>query len=153
MPNLAYPIILGKPWLEKNNVVYLAKRRCLRIGSRSQGIVVRASNWYEEQAPAQIQNRVSHLCSYNTSIVLCQEFKNFKACKNDFPKTIFGAISIHDINRALEPKRMTNCDDVRKTLPIEIQHHTDLFMDDDIRADELMSPYPRVDLELTQKLL
>lgn len=34
VPNLACPMILGKPWLEHNNVVYLAKRHCLRFGSR-----------------------------------------------------------------------------------------------------------------------
>lgn len=34
IPKLAYPIIFGKPWMEKNDVVYLAKRRCLRIGRR-----------------------------------------------------------------------------------------------------------------------
>lgn len=44
MPKLAYPIILGKPWMEKNDVMYLAKRNCLRIGTRRDGIIVRSSN-------------------------------------------------------------------------------------------------------------
>ena len=35
--NLAYPIILGKPWMEKNDVVYLAKKRAIRFGSQSRG--------------------------------------------------------------------------------------------------------------------
>jgi len=41
MPKLAYPIILRKPWMEENDVVYLAKRHCLRIGSRRKGVMVR----------------------------------------------------------------------------------------------------------------
>lgn len=42
-PNLIYPLILGKPWMELNDVIYMAKRRCLRFGSRNKGLWVRAS--------------------------------------------------------------------------------------------------------------
>lgn len=61
MPKLANPIILGKPWMEKNDVVYLAKRHCLRIGPRKNGIIVRASGWYEEKAPSKVKARISQV--------------------------------------------------------------------------------------------
>ncbi|KAI0995042.1 hypothetical protein K3495_g13139 [Podosphaera aphanis] len=34
MTNLAYPIILGKPWMEKNRVIYAANKPSLKIGNR-----------------------------------------------------------------------------------------------------------------------
>ena len=54
--------------MEKNDVVYLAKRHCLRIGSRKKGIIVRASGWYERHAPLEIQSRVSHVSCVNSKV-------------------------------------------------------------------------------------
>ncbi len=61
MPKLSFPMILGKPWMEKNDVVYSARRRSLRFGSRKHGLVVRASGWYENKAPTRVQERVSQV--------------------------------------------------------------------------------------------
>lgn len=104
MSKLAYPIILGKPWMEKNGVVYLAKRQCLRIGSRKHGIIVRASGWYENKAPATIKSRVSQVSRINAVVTSRHTFA--KLCKHIDPLSgvILGALSVHDITRALENK-------------------------------------------------
>jgi hypothetical protein len=49
--NLAYPMILGDPWLHHNDAVYRAGPRTLRIGSKRHGIVVRESGWMDAQKP------------------------------------------------------------------------------------------------------
>ncbi|KAI0992221.1 hypothetical protein K3495_g15965 [Podosphaera aphanis] len=76
MPNLAYSIILGKPWMESNSVTYSARRQCLRIGSRKHGIVVRASGWYEKRSPIEVRNRVSNVGVDQVAMVSKSEFAN-----------------------------------------------------------------------------
>lgn len=34
IPNLAYDVILGKPWMEHNNVTYLSRKRMIRFSSK-----------------------------------------------------------------------------------------------------------------------
>lgn len=62
MPHLAYPIILGKAWMEKNVVVYLSKRRCIRIGTRRNGQIVRERGWYEDKSPKK-NTKANSTCS------------------------------------------------------------------------------------------
>ncbi|KAI1006338.1 hypothetical protein K3495_g1882 [Podosphaera aphanis] len=105
MPNLAYPLILGKPWMELNNVVYSAKRQTIRVGSRKHGMVVRASGWYENQSPTKIQERVSYISIDQVSKVSSEGLSRILNRREKLQKTILGAVSIHDITRALEPKK------------------------------------------------
>jgi hypothetical protein len=41
---LAFPLILGDPWLKYNNVTYKARKRQLRIESKKHGLIVRKSD-------------------------------------------------------------------------------------------------------------
>ena len=140
MPKLAYPIILGKPWMEKNDVVYLARRHCLRIGSRKNGIIVRASGWYEQQAPVEVKSRVSHVSV--SKILLDSPIAFARLCRqarmSDFR---LGALSVNDITRALEPKRKLSKEEVEIMLPEEIREYTDLFLEDDEKSNTILPPH------------
>lgn len=41
IPDLAYDIILGKPWMELNDVVYHSRKRCIQFGTKEKGLIVR----------------------------------------------------------------------------------------------------------------
>ncbi|KAI0994752.1 hypothetical protein K3495_g13431 [Podosphaera aphanis] len=43
--DLAYNIILGKPWMERNDVVYLAKKRAIRFDSKPDSLLIREHSW------------------------------------------------------------------------------------------------------------
>ena len=152
MPDLAYQIILGKPWMEHNNVVYTAKLGCLRIGSRKNGILVRASGWYENNAPGNVQARVSHVSMRKVSIFTPDVFANMVQEIENPDKSYIGAITIKDITRALEPKTNGNWEEVKKELPKEIQKYTNLFMDDDMESNKCLPPHrPGVDTHIKLK--
>lgn len=59
MPSLAYPMILGKPWMEKNKVCYSAKSQTLRFGSRKHGMVVHVCGYYRETLQKAVLNNIS----------------------------------------------------------------------------------------------
>ncbi|KAI0996740.1 hypothetical protein K3495_g11442 [Podosphaera aphanis] len=149
MPNLAYPIILGKPWMEYNDVIYSAKRKCLRIGSRKYGMIVRASDWYEQGSPTAVQKRISHVSlnqvAIDSGIVFAERLKRARESKD----ITLGAISINDINRALEPKKSVSKEEVQRGLPEKIRSFTDLFLDDDVHRDSALPPHrPGVDTNI-----
>ncbi|POS81935.1 hypothetical protein EPUL_005965, partial [Erysiphe pulchra] len=152
MPNLAYPIILGKPWMEKNDVVYLAKRHCLRIGSRKNGIIVRSSGWYEEKAPSEVKKRISQVKSSNAKVASLTSF--IKLCQQvtSTSERVIGAITIQDITRALEPKKVQTQDEIRDKLPKQIHQFLDLFLDDDSKTKNSLPPHrPGIDTRINFK--
>lgn len=107
VPRLAYPMILGKPWMEYNNVVYLAKQKCLRIGSRRKGRIV-------------------------------QQSKDFHKCST---LSLLGAASLADVMKALQDKQPASKDDISTSLPIEIRHFTNLFLDDEVSPESSLPPH------------
>ncbi|KAI0993381.1 hypothetical protein K3495_g14803, partial [Podosphaera aphanis] len=141
MPNLAYSIILGKPWMEKNDVHYSARRRCLRIGSRKHGLVVRSSGWYESESQTKINRRISRFGINQVKLASGEEFTELWRQNNNIEENTIGAISIHDITRALEPKKVPSRLEVERNLPKELRKYTDLFLDDNLREDEVLPPH------------
>lgn len=149
MPNLAYPIILGKPWMEHNDVVYSAKRKCLRIGSRKYGMVVRASGRYEQGSPTKVKERVSYVSIRNVAIESGVNFANLLKLSKKTKNCMIGAISMNDITRALEPKKTMSPKEVKMSLPKQIRSYTDLFLDDDVREDTPLPPHrPGIDTNI-----
>lgn len=149
IPNLAYPIILGKPWLELNNVVYSAKRHCLRIGSRKFGIIVRESGWYERDSPTCVRERVACVSSDQAVLEPGVKFAGLLRCAKRSKNNIVGAISVNDITRALEPKKKVSREEVENMLPKEIKRFTDLFLDDDSHHSKSLPPHrPGIDTNI-----
>lgn len=149
MPNLAYPMILGKPWMEYNDVVYAAKRKCIRIGSRKYGMIVRASGWYERGSPTKVQERVSYVSLNQVAMVSGMGFAEQLKLARKSRDTVVGAISINDITRALEPKKSASKEEVQRGLPKEIHKYTDIFLDDDVHSESTLPPHrPGVDTNI-----
>ena len=129
--NLAYPIILGKPWMEKNDVVYLAKKRAIRFGSRKRGLVVREKGWFEDRAPPQVMNRIAHLKVGAAVMMIGSHFSALvKRSRKDKSVTI-GSATIRDINKALEAKPKESPSEIREKLPEKIKDSALLFVDDE----------------------
>lgn len=137
VPDLAYPMILGKPWLEQNDVYYMAKRRCIRFGSRKHGLIVHASDWYEKGAPAKVRQRLAQLELNSASLTSGPVFAKLVKKARKLKNALIGSISMHDITKALEHKKVESYEEVKSMLPKEIQHYTEIFLDDDKRSNTL----------------
>lgn len=100
--------------------------------------------------PTKITETVTHVSIKKTSITSNQEFTKILNHENAANNSLLGAITMHDINQAFGPKTSTNRDEVKKSLPIEKQYYTDLFLYNDIRPDEPLPAHrPGVDTKIT----
>lgn len=149
MPNLSFPIILGKPWMEYNNVVYSAKRKVLRIGSRKHGLVIRASGWYERDAPEEVKARVALLSCDRLQEISQIGVLRMIAQRPKINKLMIGAVSMHDITRALEPKKILSYEKTKQMLPEEVRKYTNLFLDDKLQKISVLPPHrPGIDTKI-----
>ena len=73
MPNLAYPLILGRPWMERNKMIYLAGQQSLRKGRGDNESVVKTSGWLENLAPHEVQEGLMSAKLRNGSEVSIQD--------------------------------------------------------------------------------
>lgn len=80
------------------------------------------------------------MSSANAAVISRKTFENLAIKEKSSFDTVIGAISIHDITRALEPKKILRRQDVRDNLPMQIQKFTDLFVDDDAKKIALSHP-------------
>ena len=122
IPDLAYPIILGKPWMEKNDVIYHAKDQRLEI--RSTGQNIRQKGWdLAEEYKAQRYARPAVASLMHAAVERARG-------RGDQDIRIF-ATSLHDINRALAPKPKLGREQIAALLPEEIRDMVKLFSDED----------------------
>ncbi|KAI1002404.1 hypothetical protein K3495_g5797 [Podosphaera aphanis] len=149
MPNLSFPIILGKPWMEFNDVIYLAKRKGLRIGSRKHGMIVRASGWYDRDAPERTKSRVASVTRDRLAQISLVGMSKMGDRRSSKAKFMIGAVSMHDITRALEPKKSLSYEEIRERLPKEARKYTNLFLDDKLKDGSAPPPHrPGVDTKI-----
>ncbi|KAI0994081.1 hypothetical protein K3495_g14101, partial [Podosphaera aphanis] len=152
VPRLAYPLILGKPWLEYNDAVYLAKRRCLRFGSRQHGILVHASDYYENGAPLSIKSQVAHVSLAAASVTTGNVFAALANKAKSINGATIGAITMYDITQALKPKVTEPDEVVISKLPVEIRQHSGLFIDDKPGINHALPPHRKgVDTRINLK--
>ena len=137
--NLAYPIILGKPWMEKNDVVYLARKRAIRFGSRKQGLIVREKGWYEHRAPHSVMSRVAHVKIGAAVMMIGSHFSALVKRSRRDPGVTIGSATIRDINKALEAKKKESPGEIKEKLPERIKQHAPLFADDE--GPESLAPH------------
>lgn len=128
--DLAYPIILGKPWGERNDVVYRAKGRTLRIGSKAHGIVVREKGWYETNRFASARTHAIQSAKQVTGAVFGAMTSRARKHRDNLKSIVF-AVTINDINKALQEKERVTPEDIQRALPRELQHHQDAFAEDE----------------------
>ncbi|KAI0996768.1 hypothetical protein K3495_g11415 [Podosphaera aphanis] len=86
MLNLAYPIILGKPWMERNKVVYAAEDHSLLIEHGGQKLLVRASGWCDKilsnegkQGIARVRLAEESRISYSKLKEVCDQVRKKKS--------------------------------------------------------------------------
>ncbi|KAL5606244.1 uncharacterized protein BROUX77_003437 [Berkeleyomyces rouxiae] len=85
-------MILGKPWMEKNDVVYSAKERMITFKDQGDRLIVREKGWREAHAGAPKASMVM-------AAVFAAEIRRGRKSKQNLQ--VFSA-SIQDINKALE---------------------------------------------------
>ncbi|KAI0996318.1 hypothetical protein K3495_g11862 [Podosphaera aphanis] len=98
MTNLAYPIILGKPWMEKNRVIYAANKPSLKIENREL-LKQNAGNSTPVQAESKLPTGI------NRQDLIGRE-------------RVVGIISKTELERALEPKKTITREEIRANLPV-----------------------------------
>ena len=99
MPNLAYLIILGKPWMERNEVTYVAGKLYLHIGQGDSRIMVNSSGWVDEFAPREVQEGLRNPMLDNKAEISYLELSEMcNRESTEMPDKInelVGAISMH----------------------------------------------------------
>ena len=109
MPNLAYPIILGKPWMERKKVTYVAGKQYLHIGQGDSRIMVKSSGWVDKFAPQEVREALRNARLGKKAAISYLELSEI--CNHqsreapDIVSKLVGAISMHDITKVLEPRR------------------------------------------------
>ncbi|KAI0991159.1 hypothetical protein K3495_g17028, partial [Podosphaera aphanis] len=126
--DLAYDVILGKPWMEHNDVVYLSQERAIRFGKSKNGLVMRELGWYENYAPNRIKNKVRHVATATN--MMETELLAIISSDTLHNNTEIFAVTMQDINKALEVKSDQTLDEIEKKLPPEIKNWARLFKED-----------------------
>ncbi|KAI0996872.1 hypothetical protein K3495_g11313 [Podosphaera aphanis] len=153
MPNLAYPIILGKPWMERNKVIYAAEDHSLLIEDGGQKLLVRASGWGDKilskegkQRMARVRLAEESRISYSKLEELCDQVRMENSCPLE---KVLGTISTYDLTKVLETKKQMPKDLVREGLPEEVKKFTDLFVEDGMDGKDTLAPFrPGVDTKV-----
>lgn len=99
IPKLSHPIILGKPWMEREEVTYVAHKHLLSIGRAGDHHV-----WEKHHAPATKTNisRVS---------INAIKAEARRGRRSETATTQLFAVTLADINRALAPKKDVSVDE------------------------------------------
>ncbi|KAI1006416.1 hypothetical protein K3495_g1806 [Podosphaera aphanis] len=153
MPRLAYPIILGKPWLERNNVVYSAGEKVLQIGTGGNILIVKASGWSKKVTSPELQDRLGCVSLDRDDRVTWAEFSKLCARTAEVSmspvRDLVGAVSMHQLTKALEVKNIATREEVRASLPEEVRKYTELFLEDEIDDMDPLPPFrPGVDTQV-----
>jgi hypothetical protein len=136
---LAFPLILGNPWLKHNNVIYKARKKQLRIRSKKHELIIRESGWLNRQ-----KDKNARLVNAKVFAALIKRNeqdhrkkteevrKIFRALKKEYTQII--AISMENINKALfkldRRDPVSNNEKVRKKFPKELKGLKRCFDDD-----------------------
>jgi hypothetical protein len=138
--DLSFPIILGKPWAERNSARYIAAKKKLYIGRGAQRITVREKGWHTQnkQARERVKKVLSaSLVSGSVFLAIVARVKRRRQKENSQDPHIL-AISISDINKSLaklaERKQKMTIQQIRSELPDQIKEHADAFLDDEDRS-------------------
>lgn len=146
--DLAYDLILGKPWMEHNDIVYMAQKRAIRFGSKKKGLVVREKGWYEGRAPKVILDRVAHVQA--ATMVVGGVFTSLAKRARKIKGAGVYAITIREIDKALEEKPKLTAKQIEDLLPHEIKGYAKLF-EDDSGPSSLAPPRKGIDMRIDLK--
>ncbi|KAI0995203.1 hypothetical protein K3495_g12979, partial [Podosphaera aphanis] len=139
---LAFPLILGEPWMRHNNVVYMAGARSLRIETGISSFLVQESGWMDRK-----KGISTNLLSASAFIAQVERNReDYRHAARNAPKNkiipprqinsiLVGAISMRDIDKALSKLEKKdpaiNKENVRNKLPEELVDLNSIFDDDD----------------------
>ena len=137
IPDLSYDIILGKPWLEYNDITYHAKERTLTFGQWD--LTLREKGWENgKNFRAQKEARPA-IASLMQAVVR-------KARAAGCQKTAIFSTSLSEINKALQPKPKLSKQKIEEELPPELVSFWHLFLDgEDLGQSELPPHRPGLD--------
>ena len=153
IPGLAYDMILGLPWMEKNDVVHLAKRRMIRFGTRRRGQVVRASGWDTTQPRADLnQLRLQPNNPQGAKLTIASVFIGLAKRYRRIRGAQICSASVSDITKALQSlqERSLSSREVREEIPTQIRHQTSLFTTENDQGLNALPPHrPGIDTKIS----
>ncbi|KAI0996563.1 hypothetical protein K3495_g11619 [Podosphaera aphanis] len=142
--NLAYDVILGKPWMEHNDVVYLSKKRAIRFGSTKNGLIVKEKGWYESHPSTDLRKKIKQITSI--ARVTGTEFLSLMESAKKRCDTRLFAITMNDISKALEVGKNQSAAEIEERLPLELKSWSHLFIEDD---NNTLPPHRVSDMKIT----
>ena len=128
-------------------MIYLSKRRAIRFGSKKDGFIVEAKGWYNSPRPTTAQKRVQEIAAA-TKIMAADFVKLIKSTKNKKGIEVV-AITMSDINKALEIGKKEPLDEIEKKLPSRIKHWSHLFIENQINS---LPPHRALDMKISLEL-
>lgn len=153
IPGLAHPIILGNPWLESNAVQLDPGEHSLLF--KREGLRVYKTGWLTSQAaPSEVQRRIAALDVQQVarrSFQVMSKRVERRAKKESSRKAQVFAVTVADISKALEVKKKTTDQEIRDTLPGQLQEFLPLFQDCDDQGKGLAPHRPGLDTEIKLK--
>ncbi|KAI0995207.1 hypothetical protein K3495_g12974 [Podosphaera aphanis] len=143
MPNLVYPIILGKPWMEKNRVVYAAGDQFLIVQPGKEKWLMKANRWVKRDILHARPGSMEGLREGVLNTLETEQNITFPVnrSKDSTAEEWMGAISIHSLSKALETKVPMSKKEVEDTLPKEIANFADLFLEDGVSKGSILPPH------------
>lgn len=112
-------------------------------------MVVCASAWYKRDAPENVKTRVAFASSERLYEISQADVLKMVAHQPKANKLIVGAVTKHDITRALEPRKTLSYEETKQILPEEIRIYTSLFLDDKLQSSSALPPHrPGVDTKI-----
>ena len=118
MPNnLVEPIMLGRPWMNRNHVTIAPAKKSIYIHTVGLRIFSREG----KKHPLELKE-----IGANAFKKLLDQLRERKKKNDQEPIQVFAA-SLADINKVLAPKPRISLDDIKKMLPEHLRHHASLF--------------------------
>ena len=118
--------------MEQNDVFYHSKYRIIRFGSKKDGFIVREKGWYSSLTYSYTQKRIQEIAAA-TKVMGGEFLKIAKSVKKNREAHI-AAITMGDINKALEINKKTSLEEIENKLPPEIRHWSHLFFENQSHA-------------------
>ncbi len=120
VPDLAFPIILGDPWMRHNRVVYDATKQLLRHARGNM-----ECSTAPKEGPLVTELRTAR---HVVAAVLVAEYKRIQRGQGaQMASSCLRAISLVDINKALEKKKGLTQGELRQRIPPEYHEFLPLF--------------------------
>ncbi|KAI0991660.1 hypothetical protein K3495_g16527 [Podosphaera aphanis] len=125
--------------MERNKVVYAAADRSLTIGQ--EGAILRVSSLEGIHRPNSTSFKERWDVMREGQSLILPAHKLGKAANKGEKEGILAALSAEDLAEAIERKKSCSREEGKRSLPEEISHFVDVFLEDGVAGDDVLPPH------------